>query len=138
MSKGSIAQRAMRNTMTVIFVVLLSGPVIAEAATARAAKDAGERSKAVAVATQYLQGQGFADPMISAENSGNALLTVEVDNRGWMRLSRNQRQDFLDKINGAALSANGGVAIDIQVSMTGVKVATSSFAAGQQVIRLLD
>jgi hypothetical protein len=61
-----------------------------------------------------------------------------VDNRGWTRMNKAQRLEFLDRINGATLSANGGIAIDIQISMSGSKVATSTFSAGQQSIRLLE
>ncbi|HLZ36115.1 MAG TPA: hypothetical protein VKP13_19085 [Nitrospira sp.] len=131
-------RRELWRTMAAISLALLLGPTPSESATARTAKDAGERGKAVAAAAHYLQGQGFADPMLAAENVENNVLAVEVDNRGWARLNRNQKMEFLDKVNGAALSANGGVAIDIHVSMSGLKVATSTFSAGQQFIRLLE
>ncbi|WP_173047464.1 hypothetical protein [Nitrospira sp. KM1] len=117
-------------------VALFQSPV--EGATARTAKDAGERSKAVATAARYLQGAGFIDPMLAAENVNDSLLAVEVDHKSWSRLDKGQKLDFLDRINGGALNANGGVAIDIHVSMNGSKVAASTFAAGQQVIRLLE
>ena len=66
------------------------------------------------------------------------LLTVTVDNKGWTRMSKAQKVEFLERVNGSALSANGGIAIDIHVSMSGAKVATSTFAAGQQSFRLLE
>ncbi len=106
-------------------------------ATARAAKDASERSRAV-TAARHLQGQGFTDPMLAAENVDNNQLTVEVDNKGWARMNKNQKVEFLERMNGAVLGANGGMAIDIRVSMNGIKVADSTFSAGQQVIRLLE
>ncbi|HET6678245.1 MAG TPA: hypothetical protein VFH05_08250, partial [Nitrospira sp.] len=65
------------------------------------------------------------------------LLTVEVDNKGWTRMNKAQKLEFLDRVNGAALSANGGIAIEIHVSMSGAKVASSMFSAGQQSLRLL-
>ena len=114
------------------------GQTLAEGATARAAKDASERSRAVTAAARHLQGQGFTDPMLAAENVDNNQLTVEVDNKGWARMNKNQKLEFLERMNGAVLGANGGVAIDIRVSMNGIKVADSTFSAGQQVIRLLE
>jgi hypothetical protein len=138
MSDVSIMRRGLWNTLAAITLVLMLGPTLSEGAAARTAKDASERGKAVAAAAHYLQGQGFTDPMLAAENVDNNLLAVEVDNRGWARLNKNQRMEFLDKVNGAALSASGGVAIDIYVSMSGLKVATSTFAGGQQFIRLLE
>lgn len=138
MSDVSIVRRGLWKTMAAITLVLMLGPTLSEGAAARTAKDAGERGKAVAAAAHYLQGQGFTDPMLAAENVENNLLAVEVDNRGWSRMNKNQRMEFLDKVNGAALSANGGVAIDIHVSMSGLKVATSTFSGGQQFIRLLE
>ncbi len=138
MSHVSMVRRGFAKTMAAISLVLLLGPTLSEGAAARTAKDASERGKAVAAAAHYLQGQGFTDPMLSAENVDNNVLAVEVDNRGWSRLNKNQRMEFLDRVNGAALSANGGVAIDILVSMSGLKVAVSTFASGQQFIRLLE
>jgi hypothetical protein len=91
----------------------------------------------VTTAARYLQGQGFTDPMVGAENVDNRLLTVEVDNKGWTRMNKVQKLEFLDRVNSAALNANGGVAIDITISMSGAKVAASTFAAGQQSMRLL-
>ncbi len=110
----------------------------AEGAAARPAKDVGERSKAVAAAARYLQGQGFADPMLSAEVLNESLLAVEVDHRGWARMDRSQKSDFLERMNGSALNANGSIAIDIHVSMNGSKVAASTFSSGQQFMRLLE
>lgn len=138
MSDVVIVRRGSWKTMAAISLVLMLGSTLSEGATARTAKDASERGKAVAAAAHYLQGQGFTDPMLAAENVENNLLAVEVDNRGWARLNKNQRMEFLEKVNGAALSANGGVAIDISVSMSGIKVATSTYSAGQQFIRLLE
>jgi hypothetical protein len=110
----------------------------AEGAAARPAKDAGERGKAVAAAARYLQGQGFADPMLAAEVLNDSLVAVEVDHKGWVRMDKTQKTDFLERMNGAVLSANGNIAIDIHVSMNGSKIATSTFASGQQVMRLLE
>ncbi|HJT19532.1 MAG TPA: hypothetical protein VJ746_03625 [Nitrospira sp.] len=109
-----------------------------EAATARTAKDAGERGKAVTTAARYLQGQGFIDPMLTAENVNDSLLAVEVDHKGWAQLDRNQKTDFLDRVNNAALGANGGVSIDIHVSVNGTKVAASTFSGGQQFLRIMQ
>jgi hypothetical protein len=109
-----------------------------DGATARPAKDLVEQRKAITAAAQFLQGQGFTDPMLSAETIENRMLTVTVDNKGWTRMNKAQKIEFLDRINGGALHASGGVAIDIHVSMSGTKVATSSFAAGQQSLRLLE
>jgi hypothetical protein len=53
-------------------------------------------------------------------------------------MSKAQKMEFLERVNGSALSANGGIAIDIHVSMSGAKVATSTFVAGQQSFRLLE
>lgn len=132
----SMARRGLWTTATALTLVIVFG-YTAQGGTARAAKDMVEQSKAVTAAAQYLQGHGFTDPMVSAESIDNRLLTVTVDN-GWTRMNKAQRMEFLDKVNGAALSANGGVAIDIQVSMNGVKVATSTFAGGNQSLRLLE
>lgn len=110
----------------------------AQGAAARPAKDAGERGKALAAAARYLQGQGFADPMLAAEILNDNLLAVEVDHRGWVRMDKTQKSDFLERMNGAALNANGNVAIDIHVSMNGSRIATSTFASGQQIMRLLE
>lgn len=137
MSVISIAGRRLWTVAAICFVIAL-GYAVAESATARPAKDVGEQSKAVTAAARYLQGQGFTDPMVSAETVDNRLLTVEVDNKGWIRMNKAQKVDFLDRVNGAALSANGGIAIDIHVSMSGAKVATSTFSAGQQALRLLE
>ena len=124
-------------TVAAMSLMIAVGSGISEGATARAAKDAIERSRAITVATQYLQGQGFTDPMLSAVNTDNHLLTVTVDNKGWTRMNKAQKIEFLEQVNKAALNASGGVAIDILVSMSGAKVASSTFAAGQQSLRLL-
>jgi hypothetical protein len=36
-------------------------------------------------------------------------------------MNKAQQLEFLDSVNGAALSANGGIAIEIHVSMSGRK-----------------
>jgi hypothetical protein len=118
--------------------VIALGYAAAQGATARPAKDLVEQGKAVTAAAKYLQGYGFTDPMLSAVGTDNRLLTVTVDNKGWTRMNKSQKLDFLDRVNGGALTANGGIAIDIQVSMSGAKVATSAFSAGQQSLRLLE
>jgi hypothetical protein len=118
-------------------LVIGLGYPAAQGATARPAKDVVEQSKAVTAAAQYLQGHGFTDPMVAALSSDNRLLTVEVDNKGWTRMNKAQKIEFLDRVNGAALSANGGIAIEILVSMSGAKVGSSTFSAGQQSMRLL-
>lgn len=138
MSGTSIARWGLWSTTVAISLVIALGQTFAEGAAARPAKDASETGKAVAAAARYLQGQGFTDPMLATENVDNNLLTVEVDNKGWMRMNKAQKVEFLDKVNGSALSANGGVAIDIHVSMNGSKVATSTFSSGQQSMRLLE
>src|SRR5262249_24754534 len=107
----------------------------AQAATARAAKDAAEQSKAVTAAARYLQGPGFINPMLAAVSSDNRL-TVQLD-RGWVRMNKAQKVTFLERGNRSALNASGGIARDIQVTVSGAKVAASAFAAGQQTIRLL-
>jgi hypothetical protein len=117
-------------------VVVALGVTAAHGANARAAKDAAEQTKAVTAATRYLQGPGFLDPMVAAMNVGDRLLTVQVD-RGWARMNKAQKIEFLDKINGEALNASGGIAMDIQVTVSGAKVAASTFTAGQQTMRLL-
>ncbi|HMU53749.1 MAG TPA: hypothetical protein PKA61_02020 [Nitrospira sp.] len=122
-------------TLTLLLTLTITA---AHAAPARVAKDGGERSKAVAMAARYLQGPGFADPMLAAETAPDASLSVEVDHKGWARMDREQKMDFLDRINGGVLRASGGVSIDIHVSMNGSKVATSMFSSGQQVMRLVD
>ena len=138
MSGIAIARRGLSGTTVAISLIIALGQTFAEGATARPAKDANEHGKAVTAAARYLQGQGFTDPMVAAENVDNHLLIVEVDNRGWTRMNKAQRLEFLDRVNGAALSANGGIAIDIQISMSGSKVATSTFSAGQQSLRLME
>lgn len=138
MSDVSIVGRGLWKATMTFGLVFMLGQALAEGAAARPAKDASERSKAVAAAARYLQGQGFTDPMLAAENVDNSQLNVELDNRGWARMNKNQKMEFLDKVNGAVLSADGGVAIDVRVSMNGTKVADSTFSAGQQVMRLLE
>ncbi|HEU4683756.1 MAG TPA: hypothetical protein VFS39_04570, partial [Nitrospira sp.] len=97
-----------------------------------------ERAKAVSTAARYLQGQGFIDPMLAAEIANDSLLAVEVDHKGWVQLDRTQKADFLERVNSAALNANGGVSIDIQVSVNGAKVAASTFSSGQQFLRMVQ
>ncbi len=138
MSEVSIARQGLWKTTVAIGLVLIVGHTLAEGAAARAAKDAGERGKAVTAATRYLQGQGFTEPMLETENVENSQVAIEVDNKGWARMNRAQKMEFLEKVNGAVLTASGGVAIDLRVSMNGSKVADSAFSAGQQVIRLLE
>ena len=138
MSDVSIVRHGWLKATVAIGLILMVGQTLAEGATARAAKDASERSRAVTAAARHLQGQGFTDPMLAAENVDNTQLTVEVDNKGWARMNKNQKLEFLERMNGAVLGANGGVAVDIRVSMNGIKVADSTFSAGQQIIRLLE
>lgn len=137
MRVANISHGLMRSTIVFGLLLTLNHPA-AEGAAARAAKDMGDLGKAVAAAARYFQGPGFIDPMLSAENMHDSLLAVEVDHKGWARMDKGQRMDFIDRVNGAALRANGGVSIDIQISMNGTKVATSTFSAGQQVMRLLE
>ena len=134
----NVAARRVWTTAAAISLVVALGNIPAEGATARPAKDITEQAKAVTAAAHYLQGQGFTDPMVSAESSDNRVLTVTVDNKAWTRMNKTQKVEFLDRVNGGALSANGGIAIDIQVSMSGAKVGSSTFSAGQQSIRLLE
>ncbi|HEX6948307.1 MAG TPA: hypothetical protein VF127_01800 [Nitrospira sp.] len=138
MSVISMAGRRLWTTTVAMGLVIALGYTVSQGATARPAKDVAEQSRAVTASAQYLQGNGFTDPMVSAENIDNRLLTVTVDNKGWTRMSKAQKVEFLERVNGSALSANGGIAIDIHVSMSGAKVATSTFAAGQQSFRLLE
>lgn len=136
MSVISIGRRGPWNIVFAVCVVIaLSYASAAQAATARAAKDAAEQSKAVTAAARYLQGPGFMNPMLAAVSSDNRL-TVQLD-RGWVRMNKAQKVTFLERVNGSALSASGGIAMDIQVTVSGAKVAASAFAAGQQTIRLL-
>ena len=130
--------RRLSTIAAVVGLVRTLGNIPAEGATARPAKDITEQAKAVMAAAQYLQGQGFTDPMVSAESSDNRVLTVTVDNKAWTRMNKAQKVEFLERVNGGALSANGGIAIDILVSMSGAKVGTSAFSAGQQSLRLLE
>lgn len=134
----SMAGRRLWTNVVAISLVISLGYAVGQSATARPAKDLAEQSRAVAAAAQHLQGHGFTDPMVSAENNDNRLLTVTVDNKGWTRMNKAQKIEFLDRVNGSALSANGGIAIEIQVSMSGAKVASSTFSAGQQSLRLLE
>jgi len=138
MSVISMAGRRLWTTTVAMGLVIALGYTVSQGATARPAKDVAEQSRAVTASAQYLQGNGFTDPMVSAENIDNRPLTVTVDNKGWTRMSKAQKVEFLERVNGSALSANGGIAIDIHVSMSGAKVATSTFAAGQQSFRLLE
>jgi hypothetical protein len=138
MSVISMAGRRLWMTAVAMGLVIALGYTVSQGATARPAKDVAEQSRAVTASAQYLQGNGFTDPMVSAENIDNRLLTVTVDNKGWTRMSKAQKMEFLERVNGSALSANGGIAIDIHVSMSGAKVATSTFVAGQQSFRLLE
>jgi len=135
-------QGYVRQTVTIVTVamgfLLAFGPAFVEAGAARSAKDAAEQSKALAAAARFLQGPGFVDPMVSAENVDNLLLAVDVDHKGWSRMDRNQRLEFVEQINKGVLGANGGIAIDVHVSMNGTKVAKSNFAGGQQQIRLVE
>ena len=133
----SMAGRSVCTMAVTVGLIIVIGYTVAQGTTARPAKDAAERSKAVTTAAQYLQGHGFTDPMVAALNVDNRLLTVEVDNKGWTRMNKAQKLEFLDRVNGTALSANGGIAIEIHVSMSGAKVASSKFSAGQQSLRLL-
>ena len=135
MSAIVIRGRGLWNTIVAMSMVIAIGFTAAQGATAKAAKDAGEQCKPVTAADRYLQGPGFIDPMLAAVNT-DTLLTVQVD-RGWTRMNKAQKVDFLERINGAALSASGGIAMDIQVTVSGAKVAASTFAAGQQSMRLL-
>jgi hypothetical protein len=130
--------RALWATATAMSLVIAFGYAPAQGATARPAKDIAEQGKAVTAAAKYLQGPGFSDPMLSAVGTDNGLLTVTVDNKGWTRMNKVQKMEFLDRVNGGALSANGGIAINIQVSMSGAKVASSAFSAGQQSLRLVE
>jgi hypothetical protein len=138
MGEMSMAGRKLWATITAMSLVIAFGYAAAQSATARPAKDMVEQGKAVTAAAKYLQGTGFTDPMLSAVGTDNRLLTVTVDNRGWTRMNKAQKVEFLDRVNGGALSANGGIAIDIQVSMSGAKVAASAFSAGQQSLRLVE
>ena len=131
-------RRRLWTAVTGASLIMALGYMPAEGATARPAKDISEQAKAVTAAAHYLQGQGFTDPMVSAESGDNRVLTVTVDNKVWTRMNKSQKVDFLDRVNGAALSANGGIAIDIHVSMSGAKVGTSTYSAGQQSLRLLE
>jgi len=134
----SMAGRTLWATTTALILLIAFGSAAAQAATARPAKDMVEQGKAVTAAAQYLQNHGFTDPMVSAESTDNRLLTVTVDGKVWTRMNKAQKIEFLDRVNGGALSANGGIAIDIHVSMSGAKVATSAFSAGQQSLRLVE
>jgi hypothetical protein len=125
-------------SLMVAGVLLTMLQTTAEGAAARPAKDAGERGKAVATAARYLQGPGFIEPMLAAEVVNDRLLALEVDHKGWARMDRNEKSEFVERVNQAVLNANGSVAIDIQISMNGSKVAASTFSAGQQVMRLLE
>lgn len=138
MHRVAIGLRALVESTIAIGLLLTLNQATGEAATARAAKDISERGRAVAIAARYLQGPGFVEPMLAAEIVNDGLLTVEVDHKGWMRMDKSQKMDFLDRVNGGVLGANGGVAIDIQISMNGAKVAASTFSGGQQVLRLLE
>src|SRR6476660_8715965 len=80
MSDVSIVRHGWLKAIVAIGLMLMVGQTLAEGATARAAKDASERSRAVTAAARHLQGQGFTDPMLAAENVDNSQLTVEVDN----------------------------------------------------------
>ena len=123
--------------MTVVTVSVMIAFIYstAHSATARAAKDTGEQSKAVVAAMRFLQGPGFIDPMLSAVNT-DTTLTVQVD-RGWARMNKAEKYAFLERVNTGALNASGGIAMDIQVTVSGAKVAASTFTGGQQSMRLL-
>ena len=138
MSDVSIVRQGWWATTLTVSLILMLGQTVAEGVSARAAKDASERNKAVTAAARYLQGQGFTEPMLATESVENSRLAVEVDNKGWARMNKNQKMEFLERVNGAVLAASGGVAVDLHVSMNGSKVADSAFSAGQQVIRLLE
>lgn len=138
MSGVATSLKQLVGSTVMVGVLLTMLQTTAEGAAARPAKDAGERGKAVATAARYLQGPGFIDPMLAAEVVNDSLLAVEIDHKGWVRMDRIQKTDFLERLNGAVLNANGSVAIDIQISMNGSKVAASTFSAGQQVMRLLE
>ena len=137
MRRVAHVSKGLFSSMIVLSVLMTLNQAAAEGAAARAAKDASEHAKAVATAARYLQGPGFMNPMLSVENVNDNLLAVEVDYKGWAELDKGQKMDFLDRVNGAALSASGGVSIDIQISMNGSKIAASTFSAGQQVLRPL-
>jgi hypothetical protein len=138
MSDVSIVRGGLWTTTLTVSLILMLGQTVADGAAARAAKDASERNKAVMAAARYLQGQGFTEPMLATESVENSRLAVEVDNKGWARMNKNQKMEFLERVNGAVLAASGGVAVDLHVSMNGSKVADSAFSSGQQVIRLLE
>ena len=128
--------RALWTTVVAVSLMISFTFTSAQSATARAAKDAGEQGKAVTAATRYLQGPGFIDPMVAAVNTDNHLVTVQVD-RGWARMNKAQKYEFIERVNAGALSASAGVAMEILVTVSGAKVAASTFAGGQQTIRLL-
>ena len=134
MSVISIGRRGLWSIAFTV-VIALSYTTATQAATARAAKDAAEQSKAVTAAARYLQGPGFINPMLAAVNIDNHLI-VQVD-RGWVRMNKAQKVTFLERVNGSALSASGGIAMDIQVTVSGAKGADSTFSSGQQNMRLL-
>lgn len=123
--------------MTVLTVSVMIAFIYstAQSATARAAKDTSEQSKALAAAMRFLQGPGFIDPMLSAVNT-DTTLTVQVD-RGWARMNKAEKYAFLERVNTGVLNASGGIAMDIQVTVSGAKVAASTFTGGQQAMRLL-
>lgn len=138
MRDASIVRRRLQNTVAAISLMFVLGPTITEGAAARAARDGNERGSAAAAAVHYLQGPGFTDPMLTAEFIDHTYISVEVDNKDWVRMNKNQKMEFLDKVNNAVLHANGGVAVDVHIMMSGLKVAASTFNAGQQIIRLLE
>ena len=102
------ASRRLHTTAAAMTLMIALTSTVAQGATAKPAKDLGEQRKAVAAAPQFLQGHGFADPMLSAETVDNRILGVTVDNKGWIRINKAQKIEFLDRINGGALNANGG------------------------------
>ncbi len=62
---------------------------------------------------------------------------MEIDHEAWGRYDNTQETDFLWRINTGLSNANGDIAIDIDVSLNGVEMATSTFASGRQVMRRL-
>jgi hypothetical protein len=124
---------------TIALSLLLSlGLADAQATAARAAKDAGETKKALAESARYLQTHGFMDAMLTVENIDHKFIDVEVHDDHWKKMTREQKADFLNKVNDYALGGNGGVAVEIRVSMLGSTVGASTFTSGQQTIRLAE
>ena len=130
--------RTFSGSAVALSLVLALAPSPADAAATRLAKDAGERHVALAAAAKHLQSQGFVDPMETVEPIEHRYLAVVLNPKAWKRMAKEQKLQFLNTVNNHALHASEGVAVEMQFSIYGDKVAVSAYEDGKQVIRFFE